>query len=403
MKKKCGDVGGSGGDASPPASASRRRAAKLAPIAVPWLLAAAAIVYSSPALFRGGDILAWTSSSPMHNSASGGDESPIQRSDATPISNATFSLYDRADRCTLSDPELRFLGGGMDGHAFLARVECSLPSDRTNSIVIKLPIRRHGEQVHKYLSIDDKERGVNSNAKLLYQHMLTNSTERDVLKNFAIPLGTVRVSKKSLRIDKNEEERNVRRFGMAINGTRENWITGRVMPHVEGGSLAQILHNAKRRGIERSLRRRIARDLVRMYRHMYERGVVHCDISPTHFKWDDASNTTVLIDFDRHLLMDRDVRRDDVALRRNITHNQQWQMLGMICNLCLGKEDACDVPNNVGRKRYLSLPGRTEFLKEALKECRFPDVISFPAPTNVNETDESVAQLYDALSLWSGA
>jgi len=293
--------------------------------------------------------------------------------------------------------KLKYIDCGYDGHVYSADMYCSGDKRRPRRIVLKVTTRpvdgsKDPKAPRMYTSDDLTLR--KKEEKLYYQ--LLGSTTEGFKKHFAIPLGAVNIPHAMLYEGMEQANNDCvdGRYDGIINSTNEaaTVVSADILDFVSGKNLGEAL----RENPSLETRRHIVRELVKMYHHMYDRKVLHCDISCAHIVV--SGNQTTLIDFYRHSIETNDP---------NLAHRQQtqlWQLLSLIGNVCtdtMGHEREMDfsVPVcacNLGRPDELADPSDLmKRLKPALKKCSH----GFKWR---NVTMDNTEQTYTDLLKWSG-
>ena len=103
----------------------------------------------------------------------------------------------------------------------------------------------------------------------------------------------------------------------------------------------------------------VAKDIICMYRHMYERKLIHQDISFDHLHYNKNTKITSLIDFSRV-----DVLPDTSSVKKNKHHQattritilqqtQLYQLITILGNVCSASFNKYQIMNRVKKERYL--------------------------------------------------
>lgn len=347
-------------------------------------------------------VLYWTSSvtSSLVASTKQSVEAQHEASEeASPSMQPLVHLFGERDECRLSSG-LEFLGRGNDGHVYAASMVCTNRNKKT-PIAIKVPTR-HTSNIGNYYVVNEDAKTWNQR-KELFQRMMSKNSSKDVLNRyFTIHLGSIELPLEMLR-DTNRAGNHhgavkAQRQGLIVNSTdnqalQNHTIKAQVFRFTDGEKTDNIL---KSNSFPQTGRQQIVRDLVFMYKYMYERDIVHCDISARHILYSGSRRETSLIDFERFLTMQPDTKD-----RTKIKMAQLWQLLVLIANMCTyaGGKPEFRPKNNVCIKKNLnahSVPFLDEHVRPAMEQCGFAGQLDW------SRFDlKSTRQAYEILSDWS--
>ena len=309
--------------------------------------------------------------------------------------------------------------------------------------------------------------------RLLYQRLVLAPRDKDdinnnaalhqkrrILQHFALRLGSVQVplsmiqravASANQRLTSHSPYRSVvfpvagynhypRGGGDSHNNESDRLaLRGQVYAHLRDAIMVQDLfatskhHRNGQQENNLPVRQAIVRDLIFMYRHMFQQRVVVCDVKWPHLIYSNTANHTTMIDFDDFRFF-----RDNAGGRYNAVW-QLWQLLVLLADLC----DHAGMQRNVRPSapapwRSLLEPsglasiacgapgGQADLLTtaestfaHALQQCQFNNPLqqnsSIPWTTVLwtnrttiimQDDDDDVFQhvqdFYDALAAWSG-
>jgi hypothetical protein len=200
-------------------------------------------------------------------------------------SGKDVTLFDKNSKyqnCWLSS-DINLLGCGMDGHAFLATMNCPHPVTNTSinryDVVLKISIPiKDTEERKRRIYISERDSSLKSMAEL--HHLVMDNTTTKIRQYFALPIGTATFQKnlllKELYTNKKAPKNCMNIIPKSpttttyttINTTltfttNDETVLGTIMEY--GGS--NKLRPQKL--TDPDDRRRVVKDLVCMYHHMY--------------------------------------------------------------------------------------------------------------------------------------
>lgn len=304
-------------------------------------------------------------------------------------------LYDDGTvGCSISG-KLNYLDCGFGGHIYTAEMDC--PGKQRKRTILKVKTKLVNETNPKgprmYTSFESTE--VQRN-QVLHKQLFSNAT-KEFRSYFAVPLGmAVNISHGLLHegIKQANEDCVKGRYDGLVHSTNSEHtvLQGSVLPFISGKNLCGILAENPSTG----MRQQIVRGLVKMYRHMYERQILHCDISCYHFMI--SGGQTTLIDFERYMIATNDPHLKDRQ------HTQLWQLLFLIGDVCTDKtgdesEMKFGVPMNscnLQRKGDFNPASMMKRLVSAMNKCGFERNFTWR-----NETLENAKRTYNDLAKWS--
>ena len=291
------------------------------------------------------------------------------------------------------------LGCGRDGHAFHATMICSSFSGFSVShhVVLKVPISYNESLKPKAVYTSETESGLEEWKRT--RNILLGNTTQNIRQHFVLPMGTVRVSvpvlMKEIETNRKSPQNCLELLPPASNATKSNATTysSTTIPYVHGA----VMKFAGERKVwppELTIpddRRRVVKDLVCIYQHMYERKFIHQDISFFHFHYD--ANRVSLIDFNRAELSGNNKR----------LQIQQFQLMSLICNVCAQEKEKFEVPNRVSSSNIDELLEKLTSLNWTLglEQCEFENHSS--PTTSLFWKESSTEQIYHTLSQWTGS
>ena len=358
-------------------------------------------------------------------------------------------LFDRNSKyqnCWLSS-DINILGCGMDGHAFLATMNCPHPVTNTSinqyDVVLKIPIAFNDtEEGKQRIYISETDSSLKSMVEL--HHLVMDNTTTKIRQRFALPIGTATFQKnlllKEVYTNKKSSERcmeiipksssttttnTTRNTINTINTftTNDETVLGTIMEY--GGS--NKLDPGKL--TDPDDRRRVVKDLVCMYHHMYrvsenewignaikyqlkscsisnyrcccssssKRKFVHQDISFFHFH--DNGNHTSMIDFNRVSILRGWNKSDDYILQQV----QQFQLMTLISNVCSQNYGKYKIMNRV-KVSLLDEYTDTQLMSNMtseLKQCEFntikssSNIVLFGDNITTSETYQTLLDILD--------
>ena len=174
-------------------------------------------------------------------------------------------------------------------------------------------------------------------------------------------------------------------------------------------------------------RQHIVRDLVFIYRHMYQYGVLVCDMKLEHFLEQSSTDhqpTTTMIDFDdfRYTVSSNHKRYQSSLLGKYAQQWQQWQLLVLLAHVCdyqsftsqarfgklLAPAGLASIACGAKGGDATLLPQAEVYFAGPLSKCGFSDDDDDDDDSSSNElwkagnkTLEHTADFYQALTDWS--
>ena len=148
----------------------------------------------------------------------------------------------------------------------------------------------------------------------------------------------------------------------------------------------------------------IVRDLVRMYRQMYERRIIHMEVMARHIFYSVRKKRTTIIDFNLH----ENLKKEDPDCLRW----QEWQLyqlLTLIGDLCAYEKRSTLLPASLQRKPLYKVehltgghhpdtfPPSLNKLIPPMRKCHFDEEL----PSSIMNM-KNMTQRYEKLVLWSG-
>lgn len=303
----------------------------------------------------------------------------------------TVSLFNETAGCTITpSSDLTFLGSGDRGHAFSTFMTCS--NGNRELVAIKVAKTWDGK-APQYISASNVDQ-----KRALYERMLANS-DPSASKFFSVQLGTATLQRDMLYEAMNQANEHVHRKVLNVTDDKANSsIVADVFAVSSGDELAHVLRGrGSKQPLPLDVRRQIAKDLVYIYRHLYEKGVVHCDVRMNHVLFSQADMQTMLIDFEEFRFVDE----IDEKYRLGTQQEQLWQLFALLGNACAHQGSTLhfkfDVPWSSCNYRTKNKTDVIQRLVPALGECRFDSPMVWR-----NETGIDVAQTYRDLANWCG-
>ncbi|OEU08923.1 hypothetical protein FRACYDRAFT_249266 [Fragilariopsis cylindrus CCMP1102] len=198
-------------------------------------------------------------------------------------------LFDRNSKyqnCWLSS-DINILGCGMDGHAFLATMNCPHPVTNTSinqyDVVLKIPIAFNDTEEGKHrIYISETDSSLKSMVEL--HHLLMDNTTTKIRQYFALPIGTATFQKnlllKEVYTNKKSSERCMEIIPKSSSTTTTNTTSNTINTiNTFTTNDETVLGTIMEYGGSNKLdpgkltdpddRRRVVKDLVCMYHHMY--------------------------------------------------------------------------------------------------------------------------------------
>ena len=297
----------------------------------------------------------------------------LDRKNREDISKFVVEMYNGRTDCRLLEDGAHWLGRGQQGLVWSAVMDCG--GDKRDVTV---------KQVFKG-DIGSAQWKGPAQWKDLYDAMVSNSTEDDVDKHFSIPIGHVHMSP------------NVTWHGVAFKNdivSISNMAPGKkLISEFQNGLISQS-----------DKRQQIVQHLVHMYRHLFDRGVLYCDMKTgmQHILHSTSTSETTLIDFDNIRIFDVKAKDYNHFVRAH-TH-QLLSLLAMICEGMITRKNAdfkVDTSELCQKKPRRGISKEHESrLITALDQCQFRGssnkiVAGF-------ERVDGVMASYDVLMQWCG-
>lgn len=349
-----------------------------------------------------------------HTSGIVTDWSAGQRSEPRAGHLITFFGNKLQPNCRLAT-DVHILGCGYDGHAFSATLICG---SAARTIVLKVAVKnvhkaRPGEPKQVYVSAGDLDTWDR------VRSTLWDNTTRMMRRRFTLPIGTVSVPTRQLlvEIDRERKESQTQHrclLTLPSHPPVDRWsnVSSNVSPNVSPQTVGMVMEFAgvsmNRRTLELSTSadlRNVVREIVCIYRHMYERRFIHLDISYDHFSYD-PRHGVALIDFTRHRILSA----THPSLVR-FQWGQLFQLLSLVGNVCV-QQNRFRIKNRISMSgllfdtndsRVTSVIERDivqwdRAFTSALERCEFD---AQPSPTPLL-FGLSTDQIYQTLSQWTG-
>jgi hypothetical protein len=193
----------------------------------------------------------------------------------------TVTLFDKNSKyqnCWLSS-DINLLGCGMDGHAFRATMNC--PNINRNDVVLKIPIAFNDTEEGKHLIyISETDSSLKSLVEL--HHLVMDNTTTKIRQYFALPLGTATFQTELLLKEVYTNKKSTKRCMEIIpnsssttastNTTSNTTVTFTTNDETVLGTIMEYGGSNKLspdKLTDPDDRRRVVKDLVCMYQHMY--------------------------------------------------------------------------------------------------------------------------------------
>jgi 6-phosphogluconolactonase/glucosamine-6-phosphate isomerase/deaminase len=221
-----------------------------------------------------------------------GNESNINKTAAVvndvPSGKDVITLFDRKSKyqnCWLSS-DVNLLGCGVDGHAFLVTMNCPHPVTNTNinryDMVLKIRTKWHifndTEEEKQRIYISERDSSLESLAEL--HHLVMDNTTARIRQYFALPIGTATFQKDLLLKEvytKKKSPTDCMNVIPKSSTTRTNTTSNTIDTFTTNDEtvLGTIMEYGGRKHLRPEKlkdpkdRRRVVKDLVCMYHHMY--------------------------------------------------------------------------------------------------------------------------------------
>ena len=297
--------------------------------------------------------------------------------------------------CEISS-KLKHVGVGYQGHVFSADMNCP---KGTMHVAVKLVARPMGLSTNfkrdtwKYMSLGNKGK---EKSKALYDRLMVNATY-DIQNYFALTLGTADIPPVLLSdavTVANQDSKVKAKFKEVVisEGQGDNVLVAEVTEFVPGGP---VYPEKGESGaiFTPETKRLIVKDLVRMFRHMYDRKVAHNDVFGKHVFFSLLSNQTKLIDFGYASILDNKPRKRRDRLRQF----EVWNLLAIIGNLCMHEETPFKTV--FFKAGHRTDPERLmKKLIPALEMCNFKQNMAWTEQLLLN-----TEQTFQALAEWSSS
>ena len=282
-------------------------------------------------------------------------------------SNAKFvvQLYNGKD-CRLLTDSVTWLGRGMQGLVWKAVLEDGSRQQRDVTVKMVMPGDRSGP----------------TQWKELYDAMIINSTETDLGKHFSVPMGTIRMPS-NVTWDGVAFKNDILSISYMAPGNK-------LISEFPGGKIGQV-----------EKRRQIVQHMVHMYRHMFDRGVLYCDMKTgmQHVLHSTSTGETTLIDFDNIRIYDTNSRDYKYYVQAH-----SYQLLSLIAMVCSGEITRKNAEFEVDTSALCHARPTNRISKEhesrlfsALNQCEFHSSPSWIADF---ERAEDILTSYDSLMKW---
>lgn len=373
----------------------------------------------------------------------------INTNDRNEKAYVTFYGQDDGSGCSLIGSSFKFLGCGFNGHAFSVLTACdtaTLQNKDEGRIVVKLTSKA---VTNSTLHNDTRPLGMYANEtrgrsnSVLYErffrfvhqqrmsHEERENYQKKILQHFILQIGVVHIPPSLLQyaaLDFNRSVTRAMRFRGIVPLQHDPQHTDDE-PSVVKGELYELLSGSTaipfwlghkhNRMEEEGRQQHVVRQLVFMYRHMYERGILHCDMKLDHLMYSPLTNTTSIIDFDVYRLnpmppqVDRELATATTEKRKKVLETllkqkkQQWQLLVLIANICDSKAQQSQqkelplawgqVLCNGDEGPEIALVDPQQHFAAIFDKCKFDTPMVWSADM-INHTRDT----YQALAEWSG-
>ena len=302
--------------------------------------------------------------------------------------------------CEISSNNLKHIGAGYQGHVFSAEMNC--PNNGAMQVAVKVVARPKGlvkdfrNDTWVYQSLEDKHK---KKFKALYKRLTANATHHHhILNNFALTFGTVDIPSAwlsdAVKMANQDSELHAAYREVELDESQgdDDVLVGEVTELVPGGPIYpdsggdSVIWTP-------DTKRLIVKDLIRMFRHMYDRMVAHDDIFGKHVFFSPFFNRTTLIDFGYAKTLDQKSQKEQKSLQQR----EVWNMLSVIGNLCMHQE-------NRFKRRFGKVYPKTKLetlmkrLIPALEKCNFNQTMAWNE-TSILNTEET----FQALADWSSS
>ena len=226
----------------------------------------------------------------------------------------------------------------------------------------------------------------------------SEAEEKRIMRHFIIPFATASFPRPVLETMKNRSEslcyQNTEIVLGSIhdNNGNEQEIQAKVTLFVSGQDLLDMIGH-----MTGDLQHQVIKDLVYMFRLMYDRGLLHNDVSLPHVIVD-SHNITSLIDYDRSTIA-KDVERWEPWFDKHM-RREQWDLLALIGNICYNKEHPVEfeVPPKPTPDQIDELMTR---LVPVLNDCGFENNATMAWNKEILLSND-IATTYRSLAEWCG-
>jgi len=272
---------------------------------------------------------------------------------------------------TDGDGGFEWFGSGRQGQVWKAILDCG---GRNESVTVKSVGGKYAQSSGP------------SQWRELYNAVMLNSTEAEMRKRFAIPIGTLQIPP------------NKRLPGM--KKPPKSAIAASVSYLAPGKKLIDEFPDGHIGPIEK--RRQIVRQMIGMFAHLMDRGILYCDMKTgmQHLFHSVASGETVLIDFDNIMILD--------SIDNNYYRAHAVEILSLLAMVCLGQISRNNPHFQVDTSQFCSStppsmkslsPQHRERLVSALDKCEFDQSADWVGDW---EHVEKARDKFKSLMKWSG-
>ena len=295
---------------------------------------------------------------------------------AAPISDNTpeqqgkvrVQLHNSKEGCRLDESRIEFLDCGHDGDVYTAPLmgDCGIARGGAKVAIEFSTTFLDGFRQKRYLRTNRDD------GKWLHRTLVTNTTSeaetQRIMRHFIVPFATANFPRPVLETMKNQSEtlcyQNAKVTLESVDDSKdsEQAFLAKVTLFASGQNGMDMMGH-----MTRDLQHRAIKDLVYVFRLMYDRGLLHNDVSLAHVIVG-RDNITSLIDYDRSKVA-KDAEGWEPSFDEHI-RREQWDLLALIGNICYNKKGHVEfeIPPKPTPDEMNEIMAR---LEPVLNECGF--------------------------------
>lgn len=254
------------------------------------------------------------------------------------VLKAPISFYNDTKGCYLVPP-LDFLGCGYDGHVYSATIKCPWGSRKVVAKMLTTMVnasdpRGPRKYVTDFFSVNPTAR---ESLTKLHDILVANATQsraEEIKNQLNFGLGSAYVPRPMLYSGMDAANRHPdvqNRYNGIANATDPSELSRPVEAKVVAFTPGKQMAGWQ---LSIEMRRSFARSLIHIYKYLFERGVMHCDMSMAHVYFDVAIHQATIIDFERYKLIPQRVGSFPSEDAANKARWQQLQLLSVLGNVC---------------------------------------------------------------------